>query len=185
MATHPERIILTYDDLIQMPEDGCRYELYEGELEVSAAPIPRHQAALLNLASTLLVYCRDHDLGTVLTAPTDVLLSNITVVEPDILFVAKDRESIIGDRYISGPPDLVVEVLSPSTASRDRHTKRQLYARHGVPHYWTFDPNLQIAEASDLVDGAYHVSVHATGSESFSAEPFPELSVSLAAIWPK
>ncbi len=183
MATQPERVILTYDDLVQMPEDRNRYELYEGELEVTAAPIPRHQVVVLNLASTLLIHARERGLGTIFTSPIDVRLSDITVVQPDILFVAKGREDIIGDRYISGPPDLVVEVLSPSTASRDRHAKRQIYARHAVPHFWTIDPDNRIVEASDLVDGSYRISARATGSETLSSEPFPELSISLAEIW--
>ena len=183
MASQPERIVLTYQDLQDLPEDRNRYEIFEGELEVTAAPTPRHQTVVRRLLVLLDGYISAHDLGEVFDAPLDVKLSDISVVEPDLVYVAKARQEIIGERFIEGPPDLVVEVLSPSTASRDRRAKRGLYARHGVPHYWLFDLEEQSAVALKLVGHRYQQVVTASGEDVFSAPPFPDLAISLEQVF--
>src|SRR5690242_18154348 len=110
MASQPEEIVLTYQDLQDLPEDRNRYEIYEGELEVTAAPTPRHQAVVGQLHLLLGGYVAANDLGTVFVAPLDVKLSDISVVEPDLVYVTKARQEIVGERFIEGPPDLVIEV---------------------------------------------------------------------------
>jgi len=183
MASEPERIVLTYQDLQDLPEDRNRYEIYEGELAVTAAPTPRHQAVVRRLLVLLDGYVSAHDLGEVFDAPIDVKLSDISVVEPDLVYIAKSRQEIIGERFIEGPPDLVVEVLSPSTASRDRRAKRALYAHHGVPHYWLFDLTEQTAVALTLVTNRYQQVAKAGPDEVFSAPPFPDLAVPLEGVF--
>lgn len=183
MAARPERIVLTYEDLADLPEDGNRYEIYEGELEVTAAPVPRHQRVVGKLFRRLSTHVEKHDLGEVLIAPMDVKFSDVAVVEPDLIFVSQARTGIIGERFIAGAPDLVVEVLSPSTATRDRRTKRSLYARYEVPHYWLFDPDARTAEALELVGSRYRLGARASEDESFTARPFPDLAISLADVW--
>ncbi|MBI2941202.1 MAG: Uma2 family endonuclease [Chloroflexi bacterium] len=183
VATQPERIILTYDDYRQLPEDGNRYELYEGEIEVTPASGSRHQRVVGNLDWALESHVRPRNLGTVLFAPLDVLLSETTVVQPDILFVAREREGTIGERYVGGPPDLVVEVLSPTTRHRDRVIKRQLYARFGVPHLWMLDPDQRRFQAFNLVEGGYQLSVEGQADETVSAAPFPDLTIRLGEVW--
>jgi Uma2 family endonuclease len=183
MASQPERVILTYADLIEIPNDRNRYELFEGELQVTAAPNTAHQGAVNNLAFLLTKHVRRHRLGFVFTAPFDVLLSDISVVQPDLLFVSRERRRIILPGYIRGAPDLVVELSSVSTAHVDRHVKRQLYARHGVLNYWRLDIDHREFVADVLENGVYRVAVAARDAETVNAPPFPDLAISLADIW--
>lgn len=131
---------LTYEDYCLLPNDGKRYEIVEGELLVTPAPLTRHQKVVLNLGSALLDFTRKHDLGDVYVAPVDVVLSPHDVVEPDILYVSKARLGVVTEQNLQGAPDLVVEVLSESTARVDRTIKLKLYARFGVREYWLIDP---------------------------------------------
>lgn len=183
MATQPERIVLTYDDYTAIPNDRNRYELFEGELEVTPAPGTRHQIVVTNLALLLGNHIRKRKLGRLLVAPCDVLLSDITVVQPDLLFVALERETIITPKYVQGAPDLVVEVISPGTERTDRDVKRQLYARYGVRHYWLIDPERREAAAYVLEEPGYRELVRAQGSDEFAAAPFADLIVSLTEVW--
>jgi Uma2 family endonuclease len=129
----------TYEDYKLLPEDR-RHEIVEGELLVTPAPGTRHQRILVRLILKLAAFVEAGSLGTVLPAPTDVVLANESVVQPDLLFVTRERLGIIDPAAVHGAPDLVVEVLSPSTASRDQVVKRKLYARYGVREYWIVDP---------------------------------------------
>ncbi|HMB54796.1 MAG TPA: Uma2 family endonuclease [Thermoanaerobaculia bacterium] len=152
----PRRTPLTYEDYLYLPEDGKRHELIDGEHFVTPAPIPKHQLAVVNLVTALHRFVADHSLGRVLTAPIDVVLSDTDVVQPDVLFVAADRLSIIGEKNLQGAPDLVVEVLSDSTRRTDEITKRRLYERFGVGEYWLIDPLLESAKVyRPGDDGAY------------------------------
>jgi Uma2 family endonuclease len=177
------RTLLTYEDLHQIPNDHNRYELVQGELTVNPAPSPGHQTAVVALVIILGDYCWRHDLGRVLTAPCDVRFTAVTVLEPDVLFVRREREAIIHELYIAGAPDLVVEVLSPSTADYDRRVKYGVYARYGVPNYWLVDPSDREIVALALEDGMYREVAHASGDAAFSAPPFPELAIPLPRLW--
>jgi Uma2 family endonuclease len=137
MAT---RTALTYADYAAMPEDGRRYELRDGELSVTPAPGTRHQDLLRDLLGTLNEHVTQGRLGVVFPAPIDCILSDTTVLQPDIVFIETARNVIITERGIDGVPTVVAEILSPSTAGLDRTVKADLYARHGVPWYWIVDP---------------------------------------------
>ena len=100
------KIVLTYEDYCALPNDGRRYEILDGELSVIPAPETPHQIALMNLAGILRNYVITHRLGRLLPAPTDLLLEKTTVVQPDLLFVAHDRQTIVTRRAVEGPPDL-------------------------------------------------------------------------------
>jgi len=131
---------LTYEDYLLFPEDDdLRHELIEGEHEVTPAPGRWHQHALANLHMVLGAFVREHDLGWVYFAPFEVKLSNWSAVQPDLLFVSRAREGAFNERGIEGPPDLVVEALSPSTRKRDQTRKLALYEKHRVPEYWILD----------------------------------------------
>lgn len=117
-------------------QDDKRYELIEGELVMVPSPSVNHQQILMDLAFFLREFVRRKDLGRILIAPMDVVLSDHDVLQPDILFISKDRRYIIAPGNIRGAPDLVVEILSPSTEQRDRTVKSTIYARHGVREYW-------------------------------------------------
>jgi Uma2 family endonuclease len=138
LATTP--IKLTYEDYLEFPEDGKRHELIEGDHVVTPAPNIRHQNLVGELYARLRAFVKDRDLGHVLMAPTDVLLSEHEVVQPDLLFVAREHLERIGEAYVDGPPDLVVEIVSETTRRRDEVAKRHLYERRGVEEYWVVDP---------------------------------------------
>lgn len=129
----------TYEDYLKTPEDK-RYELIEGELIMTPSPVPYHQRIVMNIGFRLDEFIKKHSLGKLFLAPCDVYLDDENVLQPDILFVSKDREGIIGEKNIQGAPDLVVEVLSEGTTYRDLVKKKKLYARFGVKEYWIVDP---------------------------------------------
>jgi Uma2 family endonuclease len=142
----PSSLKLTYADLVALPEDGKRHELIDGEHLVTPSPTPRHQLVLGNLHWLIASFVREHALGQVFFAPLDVLLSEINVLEPDLLYVARERLGIIEAAFIRGAPDLVVEVLSPSTCGRDRGVKLRAYEQWGIGEYWIVDPEGETVE---------------------------------------
>jgi Uma2 family endonuclease len=136
----------TAQDLKNFPEDGKRREVIQGELIVSPAPNTRHQMILQRLFFEVHKYLehfpRGQRPGQTFIAPTDVTLDD-EGVQPDFLFVSQDRYSLITEQEISGPPDWIVEVISPSSRTYDLETKRKLYQRAGVLAYWVIDPELE------------------------------------------
>jgi Uma2 family endonuclease len=135
----PTKARYTVDDYRRLPE-GAPFQLIDGQLVMSPAPRVVHQRLVNELLFLLNAFVRDAGLGgVVLPAPTDVRLGD-DVVQPDVLFVAGARRAIIGEQAVEGAPDLVAEVLSPSTAYTDLRSKRALYARHGVREFWIVDP---------------------------------------------
>ncbi len=135
-----------YDDLAAIPDDRNRYEIIDGELIVSPSPIITHQQVSANLHVLLRRALRDPGLAEVLYAPCDVILGPRRVVIPDLVVVRTARAGIITERAIEGVPDLVVEILSPSTAKVDRGRKQRLFGEVGVPEYWLVDPRARTLE---------------------------------------
>ena len=178
----PTRAVLTYRDYAALPDDGRRYELHQGELSVTPAPGTRHQGAVLALTVLLYEHVKSRGLGRVFVSPTDCILSDVTVIQPDVLYIATDRLSIISERGIEGAPSLVVEVLSPSTARLDRDRKLTLYAEHGVPYYWIADPESRSVEAYTLTGTVYALAARVIG-ERAALPPFTDLMVDAASIW--
>jgi Uma2 family endonuclease len=131
---------LTYEDLLDTPEDRNRYEIVDGRMVVTPAPIPLHEQLTIRLTLHVGPFVVSQHLGQVFTAPVDVRLSPHDIVEPDFLFIRQHRLGIVGPTLIDGAPDLVVEILSPSTRERDLNQKAALYAAAGVPEYWIVDP---------------------------------------------
>jgi Uma2 family endonuclease len=128
------------DYLWESPDDGNRYEVIDGELYVSPPPSWMHQYGLGNLYLCLGSWIKAYGLGKIVPAPTGVVLGPDTGVEPDLVYVSREREGIISARGVEGAPDLVVEVLSPSTRATDRGRKMRRYAAAGISHYWILDP---------------------------------------------
>ena len=127
----------TYEHWLQFPNDGWKYEIIDGVLYMSPPPTINHQDVSGELFTRMRIFARDNKLGTILAAPCGVHLPTQPVpVEPDILFVRRERRHIIEERYIEGAPDLVVEVLSRSNADYDRTTKYRQYELAGVTEYW-------------------------------------------------
>lgn len=189
MPMPPSRMVerpakLTYDDYLQLPDDGIRYEILDGELEMTPAPTTTHQRVSRNLHFVIHQHLQATGLGEMLDAPVDVVLAPTTVVEPDLVYVAAQRAGIITRRAIEGAPDLLVEILSPSTARRDRQRKAALYARLGVRFYWIVDPDARTLEEYERTDqGTYRpVATHTAAATAHTA-CFPDLAIDLGRIW--
>jgi len=139
MDTAVKRSIkFTYEDYLHFPEDK-RYEIIDGEVHMVPSPVPYHQMVLGNLYLRLCEIVEEKGIGEVYFAPLDVVFSDIDVVQPDIMFISKERLNIITERNIQGAPDLIVEIISPSSEYRDRVIKRKLYSKYGVKEYWLVD----------------------------------------------
>jgi len=160
----------TVDDLEAMPDDGNRYELIDGMLFVSPAPVVRHQKIVLQLAIRLDEACPD-DMH-VLPAPFAVRPSRSTELQPDVV-VARDED--LTEKLLPVAPVLAVEVLSPSTALNDLNTKKAAYERLGVPSYWVVDPHPPSLTVFELDgDGRYRQIAEVKGEDEFLAQrPFP------------
>ena len=152
-------IKFTVKDYMSMP-DGKRYQLLDGEMILAPSPNTRHQSIVMQLVIELDRFVYANSLGRVWSAPLDVVLSNYDVAQPDILFVSNSRSSVVTEANIQGVPDLVVEILSPGTATYDRGYKQALYSRHGVREYWLVDPDAETVEV--LAEGAQALLLHAT-----------------------
>ena len=143
----------TVIDYLNLPEHP-RYELVEGDLLLTPSPAFRHQAVAGNVEAALRAWVIGGGLGVVVDAPMDVILSDETVVQPDVIVILNANRHIIRER-IEGPPDLVVEVLSPATKERDLTTKRRLYARHGIREYWIVDGERRTIEVNEWTPDGY------------------------------
>ncbi|MGM0705641.1 MAG: Uma2 family endonuclease [Bacteroidota bacterium] len=150
----PKKERYTYADDAELPE-SAPYELIAGELVMTPSPTFQHQQVSLRLSAAMFRHVDEHGSGEVVTAPMDVSLSEDTTVQPDLIFVANERRAIIGEQRVQGAPDLIVEILSPSTAHRDVGIKKRLYEQHGVREYWTVDPASQAVEIHENTDSGF------------------------------
>jgi Uma2 family endonuclease len=186
MGKIASKIKLTYGDYRNAPEsERERYELYEGELVMVPSPKEPHQRISRNLEFLLYAFVKQHDLGSVYDAPFDVILDEHTVLQPDILFVSKDRSEIIVQEGIRGAPDLVIEILSEATAKRDRTYKKTLYARYGVREYWLVDLEAETIEVLVLKESGYEpAGKYARGGKvPFTPSLLKGLSIDLDAVF--
>ena len=165
----------TYEDLRHTPDAGKRYEVLEGDLIVSPSPKWRHQRISRNL-NALLSRAEHDDQGCAVYAPLDVVLSPRDVVEPDLLFIAKDRLGIVTEDNVQGAPDLVVEIISEGSRKRDAITKRDLYERCGVRFYWLVDPEEETVRVFELQDGAYGEPTTLRAGEQLTCPLFPGIT---------
>ena len=171
------------DDIWDTPEDGNRYEVIDGELFVTPPPLEPHQRAAGTLHGYLWPYVHQRQLGRVYTAPLGVVLDDENGVQPDLVYVARERLGIIAERGIEGAPDLVVEVLSPSTRARDRGIKMRRYAAAGIPHYWIVDPRARTLEAYQLGEQGYELTGREGAGSTFRPTLFPGLEIPIDDLW--
>jgi Uma2 family endonuclease len=169
-------------DIWDAPDNGKKYEVIDGELYVSPAPVWKHQRQLNRLNIRVGVWVETHDLGELVTAPTGVLLDDENGLEPDLLFISKARTHIIGELGVIGAPDLVVEVLSPSTEARDRGLKLRRYAASSVPHYWILDTEGPRIEERVLGEDGYRLVGTFGPGEVFRPTIFPGVEIPLDEI---
>jgi Uma2 family endonuclease len=181
MAALPR--LLTYSDLAEMPDDGLRREIIAGELLVNPAPRIRHQGILLALLEELLAFFGPERAYRPLPAPVELRITPYDVVQPDLVVLPRTFVSQQGLRnFIEEPPLLVVEILSPSTASSDRRAKMALYARFGVPEYWIVDPDRPRLDAYTLADRAY-VPIDEEETGQVRSRVFPGLVVAVDSLF--
>jgi Uma2 family endonuclease len=158
----------TYQDYLELPGDQ-RYEILEGELILVPAPSTVHQDIVSLLGSLIITYVRAHKMGKAYVSPIDVVLSEHNVLQPDIVYISKQSQGIIQEANISGAPDLVVEVLSPSSIDYDRRQKKSIYPDFGVREYWIIDPQNKSIEVLSLGPSGIKVEgVYTTGQVNLS-----------------
>ncbi|MHB8482278.1 MAG: Uma2 family endonuclease [Nitrospiria bacterium] len=176
-------IKLTYQDYLQISDDLNRHEIIDGEHYVTPSPMFRHQRVLSKLFFKLFQWVEDHELGVILPAPIDVVLSDIDIVVPDIIFISKPRLTIKTEKNIQGSPELVIEILSPSTASRDIGIKKRLYEKYGVAEYWVVDPDRKTVSVFTLVNEKFSNSHQFSVKDKLASDQIPGLQISLSSIF--
>ena len=182
MAVTKQRHDWRYEDLFDLPDDGRRYEIIDGELFEMPAPGTDHQIALSNLFLTVAAFVLALR-GRILMAPLDVFFAGANPVEPDIVVLLPDRLHLISKRGIEGAPSLLIEILSSSNPTHDRERKRALYARGGVPEYWLVDPGAASIEVLVLDGDIYRTHVRATGEELVTSPLLTGLSFPASAAF--
>ncbi|MEK7871352.1 MAG: Uma2 family endonuclease [Nitrospirota bacterium] len=175
----------TYEDYLLLPDDGRRHELIDGEHFMTPAPSTRHQRILENLLVAIKVFLKKNKLGEVYIAPTDVVLSDLDVVQPDLLFISSHRSSNITEKCIQGAPDLVVEIVSETTRKTDEVIKRKLYERYGVEEYWIVDPELETIKVFRMTGQGYVRSSELSNEakDLLTTPMLPDLQIPVAEIF--
>lgn len=139
----------TYDDYAALPDNGSQYEIVAGMLELKPSASTTHQRVSLQILRQLFDSCENEYI--IIAAPMDVILSDQDTRQPDILMVHRTRAHIVQEHAVVGPPDLVIEILSPTSIKRDRTMKLRTYAQFCVPEYWIVDPVHLTIEQYSLV----------------------------------
>ncbi len=174
---------LTYEDLLDAPDDGKRREIVGGELIVNPAPTPDHQRALRSFFRELDAYIVREACGEAFFAPIDVLLNRFNIVQPDLAFVSRDQaNALITDRGIEGAPTLIAEVVSPGSSGIDRVRKMALYAEAGVREYWIVDPRRRLLEAFELVGDGFEAILPGTHG-AIASRVLPGLAIDPAVVF--
>lgn len=182
MAAVPQPLLLTVADYREIGEGPPHYQLIEGEIFMSPSPNRYHQAISRNLEFILMRFLAEQPQGEIYHAPLDVFLDDLNAYQPDILFIRRDRTDILKDDGVHGAPDLVVEILSPSTAKLDKR-KRANFAKHGTKEFWQIDPVLQQIQRFDFTrDQVKPVQLIDEG-ETFETPLFPGLKIATAEVF--
>lgn len=174
---------VTYDIYADMPDDGQRYEVFDGVLELmTPGPSTPHQAVSRELEFILMQSCRMEYI--IFDAPIDVILSATNVVQPDILMIHRSRQQIVTRRGIEGSPDLIAEILSPGSRKRDKMTKPAIYAEHGVPEYWIVDAEARSLEQYRLSEsGRYDLIQVYEGHDVVTSDRLPCVSFEVGELF--
>jgi Uma2 family endonuclease len=185
--THsPRAVKLTYDDFLLFPDDGQRHELIDGEHYVTPSPNPRHQRILGKLYLAIGNHLRANPIGEVFFAPLDVVMSEHDVVEPDLLYLSRERAAqVLVPENVRGAPELVVEVGSTGTRKRDETIKRALYDRAGVTEYWVVDPEIDVVRVYRRGENGFErpVELRREAGDALTTTLLPGLEISLVEIF--
>jgi Uma2 family endonuclease len=180
-AVVPQTKRWTYENYYKL-DDERRYEVINGELLMAPAPDTWHQDWVGQLHLLIAPFVTRNNLGRVFIAPLDVILNEENVVQPDLVFVSQANLQIIEKRGIFGAPDLLIELISPSSVRRDRYVKHELYARLGVREYWIGDPANKSLEVLVLQEGRYQLHCSAEGKGRITSTIIKGLDFDLADI---
>lgn len=176
----PRQGCWTYEAYAALPEDGLRYEIMQGVLSMTPAPEPEHQRVSKKIAFCFYGQIDAKGLGEIFYAPIDVTLSDKDVFQPDVLVILHEHRDRIQEKRIVGAPDLIVEILSPSSLVTDRVIKRRAYEEAGVAEYWLVDPKQQAIEVFVLEEGVYVSLGLFTGKQHLVSRIMPEIAVPVA-----
>ncbi len=165
----PSKKTYTYADYVQLPDDGMRYEIIEGELFITPAPTPIHQRIIRKLLVKLDNFVEKSRCGEVLMLQSTWYSMKKDIVQPDIIFIAREKFSNITEKNIQGAPELIIEILSPGTAYNELVNKKDLYAKFDVNEYWIVDPHKQWIEIYTLTDKEYTLHQRAVKSGKVSS----------------
>lgn len=171
---------MSYEEFLQWADEDTLAEWVDGEIIMTSPASKRHQDIADFLTSVLRSFVEQHDLGIVLSAPFQMKLEHGR--EPDLLFVAREHLDCLKDTYLDGPADLVVEIISPESAGRDRGDKFYEYAQGGVPEYWLIDPQVESVEFYCLEEGHYRLAF--SGKEGrYDAHVLPGFWLRVERLW--
>jgi Uma2 family endonuclease len=175
---------MTAQQFLMLGQDppGVKLELVNGEIAVSPSPTPDHSTVVIELVTILNPHIREHRLGQ-LHQDVDTILDRFTVRRPDLLFFSSSRMHLIGKKAMEGPPDLAIEVISPTSIEIDREDKLAEYAAAGVAHYWIVDPKQRTLEGWSLVNGRYVTTGFGKADDILHLAPFAELAIPLGQLW--
>lgn len=182
-AYRTQKKIYTYQDYLNLPNDRNRYEIINGELIMTPAPKIIHQDISRNIEIELALFVRKHKLGKVYYAPCDIVLSNENVVQPDILFISKENMDIITEDNIQGAPDIVIEILSPSTGYYDLVAKKDIYETFGVKEYWIVDPKKQWVEIYIMKEKKYNLHRRADKTGKIQSHLLKEFEIDIETVF--
>lgn len=183
MATQQQEKYWTYEDLLDLTDDGKRYEIIAGELYEMPSANTTHATIIVSLMLNVFGPLVSALGVRLFTAPVDVFLLDANPVQPDIFLLLPEQADLIAKRGVEGAPALVVEVLSPSNPEHDRIVKRALYARAGVPEYWIVSPEAAIVEILILDGTVYRTHARIAGDEPLTSPTFPTLTVAASAVF--
>ena len=174
----------TYQDYLNLPDDGRRYEIIEGVLYLANAPDYDHRWAVSEIHRQMANFVLERNLGQVIPAPFEVHLSEqMRPVQPDVFFVRTERRLERGAKFLAGAPDLVVEVISPSSIRTDRTVKFTAYEQAGVREYWLVDPKYHFIEVYTLSSNEYALLGQFDGGSVIQSNVLEELQIVAATLF--
>ena len=174
---------MTAAEFFSLPEGPPYFQLLDGDLYKSPSPRRYHQKLIVRLVGILQAYLEMHPVGEIYVAPSDVVFTRDTILNPDIYFVSRERAGILTEQGAEGAPDLVVEVLSPSTAKLDVGRKREVYAECGVREMWVVSPKTRAVEIYRFAERADEPMAIVEAGSALASPLFPELSIPISALF--
>lgn len=180
----PQPKLLTYEDYARLtPPDSGNYELHNGNIVFTPSPSPTHQAISSTLHIIIGGYVMQHQLGKLFAAPLDTQLSEYDLVQPDLLFIAKHRFSIIGEKKIDGAPDLVIEILSSSNDTKEMSYKKYVYETAGVREYWLVSLEKQTVTQYELIEDELRWQRSLGQADTLTSVVLPGFSLALDTLF--